>query len=78
MRRGEVYDARLYPSEGSEQSGIRPVIIVSRDAINATSTVVITVPCTTYYTSRRVYPSEIIIRAPEGGLQNDSVAFGGQ
>jgi mRNA interferase MazF len=34
MRRGEVYDARLDPTEGSEQAGIRPVVIVSRDAIN--------------------------------------------
>jgi len=31
MRRGEVYDARLDPTEGSEQAGIRPVVIVSRD-----------------------------------------------
>ena len=29
MKRGEVYDARLEPTEGSEQGGIRPVIIVS-------------------------------------------------
>ncbi len=34
MRRGEVYDARLEPTEGSEQGGTRPIIIVSRDAIN--------------------------------------------
>ncbi|ETW98927.1 MAG: hypothetical protein ETSY2_41915 [Candidatus Entotheonella gemina] len=35
MRRGEVYDARLDPTVGSEQAGSRPVVIVSRDAINA-------------------------------------------
>ena len=34
MRRDEVYDARLVPTEGSEQAGIRPVAIGSRDAIN--------------------------------------------
>lgn len=33
MRRGEIYDARLEPTEGSEQGGTRPIIIVSRDAI---------------------------------------------
>lgn len=27
MKRGEVYDARLEPTEGSEQGGTRPVII---------------------------------------------------
>ncbi len=35
MKRGELYDARLEPTEGSEQGGIRPVIVVSRDVINA-------------------------------------------
>ena len=34
MRRGDVYDARLDPTEGSEQAGWRPVVVVSRDAIN--------------------------------------------
>jgi mRNA-degrading endonuclease toxin of MazEF toxin-antitoxin module len=29
MKRGEIYEACLDPTEGSEQSGIRPVIIVS-------------------------------------------------
>ena len=48
MNRGEVYNARLNPIEGSEQGENRPVIIVSRDAINASSSLVIAVPCTTY------------------------------
>ena len=30
MNRGEVWDASLNPTEGSEQAGIRPVIIISR------------------------------------------------
>ena len=38
MNRGEVYDARLEPVEGSEQGGTRPVIIVSRATINTYST----------------------------------------
>lgn len=73
MRRGEVYDARLDPTEGSEQGGTRPVIIVSRDAINATSRVVLAVPCTTYRPERRIYLSQILISAPNGGLDRDSV-----
>jgi mRNA interferase MazF len=40
MNRGEVYDARLEPVEGSEQGGTRPVIIVSRATINTYSPVV--------------------------------------
>jgi mRNA interferase MazF len=52
MKRGEVYIARLDPVEGSEQGGNRRVIIVSRDVINASSPVVLAVPCTTYSGSR--------------------------
>ena len=78
MRRGDVYDARLDPTEGSEQAGWRPVVIVSRDAINNASNVVIGVPCTTFRAGRRVYPSQVLIRAGEAGLDHDSVALGEQ
>lgn len=78
MRRGEVYDARLDPIEGSEQGGNRPIIIVSRDGINANSNLVVAVPCTTYRSQRRIYPSQILITAPDGGLDRDTVALGEQ
>jgi mRNA interferase MazF len=79
VRRGEVYDARLYPgTEGSEQAGIRPVISVSRDAINRTSSVVLGVPCTTFRPGRTIFPSQTLLRAPDGGLSADSLALGEQ
>ncbi|MBD2776209.1 type II toxin-antitoxin system PemK/MazF family toxin [Iningainema tapete] len=78
MRRGQVYDARLEPIEGSEQGGNRPVIIVSRDGINANSNLVVAVPCTTYRPERRIYPSQILIPAPDGGLDRDTIALGEQ
>jgi mRNA interferase MazF len=78
MKRGEVYDARLEPVEGSEQGGTRPVIIVSRDAINAYSPVVLAIPCTTYQIGKRVYPTQVLIQSPDGGLTNDSIAMADQ
>lgn len=75
MRRDEVYDARLEPTEGSEQGRTRPVIIVSRDVINASSPVVIVVPCTTYRASKRIYPTQVLIRASNGGLTHNSLAM---
>ena len=78
MKRGDVYDARLDPIEGSEQAGIRPVIIVSRDIINTSSSVVLAVPCTTYRPGRHVYVTQVLIHAPDGGLTADSVALGEQ
>ena len=78
MRRGEVYDARLDPVEGSEQGGTRPVVIVSRDAILASSTVASVMPFTTFRPQRKLYPSHVLVRAPEGGLTADSVALAEQ
>jgi mRNA interferase MazF len=75
--RGEVWDARLDPTEGSEQAGVRPVIIISRNAINSNSTIVLAIPCSTHR-ARRIYPSQTLLRAPEGGLGIDSVAMAEQ
>jgi mRNA interferase MazF len=78
VNRGEVYLARLDPSEDSEQAGVRPVVIVSRDAINRSSPVVIVVPCTTWSEGRRLYPSQVLLSAAEGGLRADSIALAEQ
>jgi mRNA interferase MazF len=78
MKRGDIVDARLNPTEGSEQAGIRPVIVVSRDAINQFSPVIVIVPLTSAKNVKRNYPNNVLIRAGEGGLTADSVALGGQ
>lgn len=78
VRRGEVWEARLAPVEVSEQGGTRPAVVVSRDAINATSRVILVVPRTTYRQGRRIYPSQVLPRASDGGLTSDSVALGEQ
>ena len=78
MKRGEVYDARLDPVEGSEQRGSRPIVVVSRDAINESSPIVSAAPCTTYREGRRIYPNQVLVKAPEGGLDADSVILGEQ
>lgn len=78
MNRGDVYLADLNPTLGSEQSGFRPVVIVSRDAINRSSPVVIVVPVTSWTEGRRIYPSQVSIAASEGGLKRDSIALGEQ
>ena len=67
VQRGDVYVARLDPVEGSEQGGTRPVIIVTRDAINRNSQAVVVVPCTSHRPGRHIYPSQALLAAPEGG-----------
>ena len=75
MNRGEVYWVRLDPTRGSEQAGIRPAVIVSRDAINRHSPVVVICPLTDASHVKRLYPSDVLIQAPEGGLKVDSVVL---
>ena len=75
MKKGDVYLARLDPTRGSEQSGSRPVVIVSRDAINRASPVVLVVPCTSWTQERKLYPSQVLINAPDGGLTADTIAL---
>jgi mRNA interferase MazF len=72
--RGDVFDARLDPVEGTEQGRIRPVIVVSRGTLNAAVARVIGVPCTTYRRGREVFESQVLVTAPDGGLSADSVA----
>jgi mRNA interferase MazF len=78
IRRGDIYRARLDPTEGSEQAGNRPVIVVSRDALNDSSPVIVVVPVTDRKNKRTIYPSQAVIPAGDGGLAIDSVALGEQ
>lgn len=78
MKRGDVFDARLNPTEGSEQAGVRPVVIVSRDAINKNSSVIVVVPLTKATNVKRSYPNNVNVPKGEGGLTVDSVLLGGQ
>jgi mRNA interferase MazF len=47
VSRGEVWLADLNPVRGSEQAGIRPVLIFQTDSINRFTTTVLTIPFTT-------------------------------
>jgi mRNA interferase MazF len=78
MRRGDIFDARLNPTEGSEQAGIRPIVIVSRDAINKNSSVIVIVPMTKAENVKRDYPNNVKIAKGAGGLTVDTVLLGGQ
>ena len=77
-RRGEVYSLKLDPVEGSEQRGTRPAVVVSRDAINQASPVIVVCPVTDAKHVSRPYPSDVLVEAPEGGLTKDSVVLTGQ
>src|SRR5260370_41151101 len=75
MQRGEVYQASLDPTAGSEQGGKRPVLIVSRNAINVNAPIVIVVPLTSRENKRRLYPTHVELTAGEAGLAKDTVVL---
>jgi mRNA interferase MazF len=47
MKQGDIWYANLNPSRGSEQAGLRPVVIVSGNLLNQHLNIVIVVPLTT-------------------------------
>ena len=67
MKRGEIYRADLDPVRGSEQGGIRPVLIVQNALGNQTSPTVIVAPLTSRRKRPR-QPTHVPIDPPEGGL----------
>lgn len=73
-QRGDVFLARLDPAEGSEPAGTRPVVVVTRDAINANSPVVVIIPLTDAANPKRVYPSHVWVAKGIAGLRIDSIA----
>jgi mRNA interferase MazF len=73
--RGEVYLANLEPVERAEQGGTRPAVIVSRDAINKFSPVVVVCPITDAANKKKIYPSHVKVAAGAGGLTLDSIVL---
>ena len=53
-------------------------MVVSRDAINQASPVIVVCPLTYVRHVSRPYPSDVLVEAPEGGLTKDSVVLTGQ
>ncbi len=76
MRRGDVYWADLVPRSGSEQTGRRPVLVISHDAFNQVETwrSVIVVPISTSAAQAKRGPTVIAIEAGTAGLTRSSVA----
>ncbi len=72
--RGEVWFANLDPTRGTEQAGTRPVILLQADAVNEYTRTVLCIPLTTNL-RRAALPTCLLIRRPEGGLTDDSVAL---
>ncbi len=74
IKRGEVFYADLSPVIGSEQGGLRPVLIIQNDVGNKYSPTVIAAAITSRQ-SKSNLPTHITLGAQNFGLQKDSVVL---
>lgn len=74
IRRGDIYYADLSPVIGSEQGGLRPVLIVQNDVGNKHSPTVIAAAITSKMGKTKL-PTHIDIPSADAGLAKDSVVL---
>ena len=70
-KRGEVYVVSFDPVVGSEIAKTRPALIIQNDIGNRVSPITI-VAAFSSQVRQPLYPFEVLVRAPEGGLTVDS------
>ena len=73
IKRGEIYFVNLNPVKGREQSGQRPVLVLSIDSINKLPLVVTVVIRTKGANIPRDFPTNVRISAKESGLPMETV-----
>lgn len=74
VHRGDIYYADLSPVVGSEQGGMRPVLIVQNDVGNRFSPTVIAAAITSQ-TDKAKLPTHIQVRSAGSGLAKDSIVL---
>lgn len=72
VKRGDIYYADLSPVIGSEQGGVRPVLVIQNDIGNRYSPTVIIAAITSQINKAKL-PTHIEVKASDYGLPKDSV-----
>jgi len=73
VKRGEIYFVNLNPVQGREQSGERPVLVISSDAVNQLPLVVTVVVGTKGDNIQRDYSTNVRVSAADSGLALETV-----
>jgi len=71
-RRGEIYLVRFDPTVGAELKKTRPALVIQNDIGNKAAATTIVAAITSKF-GPELYPVEVLIKGPEGGLETDSV-----
>ena len=74
VKKGDLYFADLSPVVGSEQGGVRPVLVVQNDVGNKYRPTII-VAAVTSQTSKAKLPTHVELAATQGGLSKNSVVL---
>jgi len=75
VNKWEIYFCNLNPVKGSEQRGIRPVLIISSDAINHSLSISTVLSISSIKEKEKIYPTEILLPIEKTGLPKHSVAM---
>ncbi|NJN38379.1 MAG: type II toxin-antitoxin system PemK/MazF family toxin [Acaryochloridaceae cyanobacterium CSU_3_4] len=73
IQRGQIYFVNLNPTQGREQAGQRPVLVLSINAINALPLVVTVVVGTKGANIRQDYPTNVRVTPEDSGLALETV-----
>ena len=71
----DICFCKLDPTQGSEQRGIRPVLVVSNNSVNHNLPVSTVLPLSSVKPTDKIYPTEVMLRTTVTGLAKDSVAM---
>ena len=74
VKKGDLFFADLSPVVGSEQGGVRPVLVVQNDVGNKYSPTII-VAAVTSQTGKAKLPTHVELKATQGGLSKNSVVL---
>ena len=74
IKRGDIFYVNLDPTKGSEQAGIRPVLVIQNDVGNEYAPTVIIAPLTTKSFAKR-YPTNVNLSKDTAGLREDSTVL---
>ncbi len=75
VNKWELYYCSLDPTQGSEQRGTRPVLIISTDSVNHNLTISTVLPLSSIKGNEKIYPTEVTLSPDITGLPCLSVAM---
>ena len=75
VNKWDIYYCNLDPTIGSEQKGIRPVLVISTNAVNHNIPVSTVLPMSSVNPGDKIYPTEVLLNSSVTGLPKHSVVM---